>query len=130
MRRFLLFASIAIASTASAQSTFGIALSPTATHDVQCFMLYAAGIGEATDDKTQMAASMGTMYFFGKLKAEAPDIDLEQAIREEAESIARNPNAREIGKACDAEVQNRSDELLSLGQELQESPRQSSPSSS
>jgi hypothetical protein len=120
----LLAASLAVAATASAQP------SATTNHDVQCFMLYAAGIGVATDDKARFVATMGTMYFFGRLKSEAPDLNLEQAIRAEGDKFADNPNAKAIGEACDKEVQERGAELEDVGQRLQRAAPQSSPSSS
>lgn len=130
MRRFLPLATSAVLGLAVPAQSMGISLSAPVKHDVQCFMLYAMGVDLAKDDKARQAASLGTMYFVGKLQVGAPGLDLAEAVRQEAEAFQTNPNAKDIGTACDAEVQKRGNELIDLGQQLQSTARQSSASSS
>ena len=125
MRALLLVAASGLlSSVASAQQP----LSAQVTSDVRCFMLYAVGVATATEDKNRTAATLGTLYFVGKLQAEAPGLDLVTAVRAEAQTFESNPKLKEIGAACDAEFQKRGQELLEVGKELQESPATSSPS--
>ena len=68
------------------------------------------------------------MYFVGKLQAEAPGLDLVTAVREQAQTFENNPRLKEIGAACDAEFHKRGEELIEVGNELQQSGATPSPS--
>lgn len=95
---------------------------PTRT-DLRCFMLYAiavAGADAAKDAKATESGSLGLMYFYGKLRVEAPGLSLADAIRREADPMAADPKIKEVGKACDAEFEQRGKELIDLGKVLQE----------
>jgi hypothetical protein len=100
-----------------------ISLTPAARRDVQCFILYAvavAGAEAAKEEKTKVAGSIGLAYFFGKLKAEVPGLDLADAVQQEANAIDSDTKSKEIGTACDSEFQKGGAELLDLGRKLQE----------
>jgi hypothetical protein len=100
--------------------------------DVQCFILYSIAVDTAAtakDDKTQAAASLGVMYFVGKLAVEAPGLNLAGAVRQEADTMSGNPRAKEIGANCDIEFMKRAQELRDVGQQLQAPANQSSSSS-
>lgn len=128
MLRFYPFAVAAGLGFAVPAQSMNVSLTPPVKRDVQCFLLYAMGVDLAKDDTARQAASLGTMYFVGKLQVGAPGLDLTQAVRQEAESFQTNPNAKAIGAGCDAEVQKRGNELIDLGQQLQNIARQSSAS--
>lgn len=128
MRRYLSLAAPAILVFTGPAQSMAPSLSAPVKNDVECFMLYAMGVDLAKDDQARQAASLGTMYFVGKLQVGAPGLDLAEAVRREAEAIQTNPNAKDIGAACDAEVQKRGKELIDLGQQLQNIARQSSAS--
>jgi hypothetical protein len=131
MRRSALFAFIPLlAASRPAQSA--VPLSPAAQHDVQCFMLYSIAVDTAVtakDDKTQAAASLGVMYFVGKLAVEAPGLDLASAVRQEADGMDANPHVKEIGVACDTEFAKRAEELRDIGRQSLTPASQSSSSS-
>ncbi len=95
-------------------------------------MLYAIAVDTAAtakDEKTQAAASLGVMYFVGKLAVEAPTLDLAGAVRQEADGMSANPHAKEIGAACDTEFAKRGQELRDMSQQMQAPANQSSSSS-
>jgi hypothetical protein len=103
--------------------------SDAARQDLRCFVLYAIAVDEAQDEKVKAGTSLGLMYFFAKIKLEAPALNLAAAIRQEATAMDNDPRLKEEGAACDAEFQKRGDELLDLGQQLQELGPHSSSSS-
>lgn len=99
-------------------------LSEPARRDVQCFMLYAVAVNGAaagSDDKVKQAAGLGVMYFFTKLKVEAPKLDLYETIRQQAAAMKAGPELNAVGAACDVEFQKQGTELRDLGQRLQKS---------
>lgn len=133
MRRLaLVMTMIAAAASPMQAATAAVPLNPAAQRDVQCFVLYAAATGasDGSDEAVQRAAMLGTAYFIGKLKSGAPDLNLLDAVRQEAAALQGNPRAPDIGSACDAEVSRLSDEMIELGKELQRTPTQLSSSSS
>ena len=98
-------------------------LTSVARNDVQCFVLYAVAVQqaeEAKDDKVKAAATLGLMYFFGRLKVEAPGADLVAAIRQEAAAMESSADMEAVGAACDAEFRTRGTELMDLGKQLQQ----------
>jgi len=95
-------------------------LSDAARQDVRCFVLYAIAVDDAQDEKVKAGTSLGLMYFFAKIKLEAPSLNLAAAVRQEATAMENDPTIKETGAACDTEFQKRADELLDLGQQLQE----------
>lgn len=131
MRRAVLWAFVSLlAISMPAQSA--VPLSGAVQRDVQCFMLYSIAVDtavKAKDEKTQEAASLGVMYFVGKLAVESPGLNLADAIRQEADGMTGNPRAKEIGAACDTEFAKRAQQLLDIGQQLQTPANQSSSSS-
>jgi len=131
MRLMLKLAAVAaIAAPANAQSDQGVAMSAATRADLQCFVLNLVAVGSATEDEIKQAGSIGTMYFFGKLRVEAPDLDLVAAVRQELESFQGNPKAAAIAEACDSEVAERGSDLTQFGEELMKADDQSSSSSS
>jgi hypothetical protein len=130
MRRIVLWALVPLlAASGSAQSA--LPLSPTVQYDVRCFILYSIAVDtavKAKDEKTQEAASLGVMYFVGKLTVESPGLNLTDAVRQETNGMSGNPQAKAIGAACDAEFAKRAQELLDISQQLQTAADQSSSS--
>ena len=106
-----------------------VLLSDAVKQDVRCFMLYAIAVDDAQDEKIKAGTSLGLMYFFAKIKLEAPALSLAAAVRQEAAAMEGNPTVKDIGAACDTEFQARARELIDLGQELQQLAPHSSSSS-
>jgi hypothetical protein len=128
---FLGAAALASAATAAAPAP-SAEISPATKADLRCFVLYAIAVGSAasnSDEATTEAGSIGLMYFYGKLQAEAPTLELEGAIRKEAAAMASDPKIKEVGKACDTEFAQRSAKLLELGKALESTPPQFSSAS-
>jgi hypothetical protein len=128
----MLLASAAAAAAVPPVVAVPVPMSLPVKHDVQCFLLYAVAVDNADtakDDKVKQGSSLAVMYFFAKLKVEAPALDLAQAVRQEANSFETDPNLKETGAACDSEFQKRGNELINLGNELQRLAPQSSSSS-
>jgi len=130
MRRIVLCGLVPLlAVSGPAQSA--LPLSPTVQYDVRCFILYSIAVDtavKAKDEKTQEAASLGVMYFVGKLTVESPGLNLTDAVRQETNGMSGNPQAKAIGAACDAEFAKRAQELLDISQQLQTAADQSSSS--
>ncbi len=122
MRSRVISALLALGVVTPAQAAAPLTLAAPVKHDVQCFVLYSIGVGLADNDKDKTAAMLGLMYFVGKLRVNAPDLDLQQAIRQEADGFKDNPDLKAIGSGCDDEVQARSSELKALGQQLKSEP--------
>jgi hypothetical protein len=121
---------VSAAAAAAAQPTPPPPLdSDAARQDLRCFVLYAIAVDQAQDEKVKTGTSLGLMYFFAKIKLEAPALNLADAIRQEATAMDNDPRLKDEGVACDAEFQKRGDELLDLGQQLQELAPHSSSSS-
>ena len=116
-----------VASPGPAQATQ--VSSPAVARDVQCFILYAAAAGSTSGDE-QTPGLLGTAYFVGKLKAEAPDLDLLAAARGAVDSLQSNPQAKAIGASCDEEIARFSEEMSRVGAQLDKSGQLSSSSSS
>jgi hypothetical protein len=99
-----------------------IPMSAAVKRDVQCFVLYSVAVNGAEaskNEKMKQAVSLGVMYFFGKVRTVAPDLNFAGAVRQVAEAFDTDPERETIGSACDAEFQKRGAELIALGQELQ-----------
>ena len=99
-----------------------VTMSPAVKRDVECFMLYSVAVNDAVSSKNEQikqAGSFGVMYFFGKVRAMAPDLNFADAVRQVAEGFDADPQREAIGNACDAEFRKRGAELVALGQELQ-----------
>ena len=131
MRNLLKLAALAaIASPASAQAPQAIGMSQATRADLQCFVLNLVAVGSATEDEVKQAGTAGTMYFYGKLRVDAPGLDLVEAVRQELESFQGNPNAQAIAEACDSEVAQRGSDLMKFGEELMKTVDQPPSSSS
>ena len=117
----LLFSAAAVAAPAPVMPPPPTILSAPVKHDVQCFMLYAVAVHSAeNDDKVKQAAGLGVMYFFAKLKVEAPTIDLFETIRTQAAGMKAGPELKAVGESCDTEFQQRGAELRDLGGRLKQ----------
>ena len=132
MNSVMLLFSAAAAAPAPVMPTPPIILSAPAKHDVQCFMLYAIavqGAVEKNDEKVKQAGGLGVMYFFTKLKVEAPKLDLFETIKQQAVALKGGPELDAIGKSCDTEFQETGAALQGLGERLKAAGSQSSSSS-
>ena len=118
MRSFYLLAGFAALIAVPDRPALAVPLSPSVARDVQCFLLYAAAAGSATDDKAVQAASVGTMYFVGRIDVGAPGLDLVAALRQEADALEGNPKAKDIGESCDSQLAKRGTELIDVGEQL------------
>ncbi len=128
MNSFMLLLS---AATAAAAPAAPVSLSEPVKRDVQCFMLYAVAVQRAVtanDEKGKQAGGLGVMYYFTKLKIEAPTLDLVETIRQQAGAMEGDPNLKAVGAACDTELQQRGTELRDLGERLKQAGAPSSPS--
>ena len=90
--------------------------------DIQCFTLYAIAVENQTDPKVKQGASLGVMYFFTKLRLEAPNLDLPAAVEREANRIGEDPQLKAIGESCDVEFEAVGKSLLDLGLQMQGKP--------
>jgi len=107
-----------------------IAMTAPVQQDVRCFLLFAAAVdaaGKTNNVQAREATSLAVMYYYGKLRVEAPTIDLVGAVRQEVAAMALN--AKEVGALCDAEFAERGKELVNFGAALQKEAPQSSSSS-
>ena len=132
MNSVMLLFSAAAAAPAPVTPAPPIILSAPAKHDVQCFMLYAIavqGAVEKNDEKVKQAGGLGVMYFFTKLKVEAPKLDLFETIKQQAVALKGGPELDAIGKSCDTEFQETGAALQGLGERLKAADGQSSSSS-
>src|SRR5690348_18027281 len=85
-----------------------ITLSEPVKHDVQCFMLYAIAVQQAVEgnnDKVKQAGGLGVMYFFTKLKIEAPTLNLVDTIKQQAGATEGGTQLKAIAATCDTEFQ-------------------------
>jgi hypothetical protein len=128
----LLFSAVAVAAPTPVMPAPPMILSAPVKHDVQCFMLYAIavqGAVEKNDEKVKQAGGLGVMYFFTKLKVEAPKLDLFETIKQQAAALKGGPELDAIGKSCDTEFQQTGAALQGLGERLKSAGDQSSSSS-
>ena len=119
----LLGAAAAVAAPARAQAAQPAALSGPVKHDVQCFMLYAMAVQhavEGNDEKVKQAGGLGVMYYFTKLKVEAPNLDLFETIKQQANDMKGGAELQAIGRSCDTEFQQQGLALQNLGERLQQ----------
>ena len=120
MNSLMTLVSAAAAAAAQPAPAPPLLLSDAARQDVRCFVLYAIAVDDAQDEKVKAGTSLGLMYYFAKIKLEAPALNLAAAIRQEATAMEKDPKVKEDGAACDTEFQKRADELIDLGQQLEE----------
>lgn len=123
MKRLMLLLSAVSIAVAPAPANAATPLSEPVKHDVQCFMLYAIavqGAVERNDDKVKQAGGLGVMYFFTKLKVEAPKLDLFETIKQQAEGMKAGPELNALGTSCDTEFQATGAALQGLGERLKE----------
>jgi hypothetical protein len=125
MRQLALLAGVAALTFTPASAAPPASLSPAVQQDVRCFMLFAAAVDQAQkakNEKVQEATSLAVMYYYGKLAAEAPSLDVGEAVRQEAKALDGNQDAKQVGATCDAEFAKRGQELMQLGAKLQQPP--------
>jgi hypothetical protein len=109
-------------------ATAAVSTSAAAKTDVQCLVLNMAAVGNTKDAAVKQAGTVGIMYFLGKLRVEAPALDLTAAVEQEVNALQGNPKAPEIGTACDSEIQQRGKDLIDLGAKLEKDGQSSSSS--
>jgi hypothetical protein len=95
---------------------------PAEQKDVQCLLLYAVSAGAAKDDNSREGAQLGTMYYFTKIKTEAPDLDVVTALRDVGARLQNNAATQKIAQKCDSEFHAISEELSGVGEKLKGSP--------
>lgn len=128
----LLLSAASAAAPAPTMPAPPVLLSAPVKHDVQCFMLYAMAVQHAVEgnnEKVKQAGGLGVMYFFTKLKVEAPKLDLVETIKQEANGMTGGAQLEAIGKGCDSEFQQQGAALQSLGERLKQAGAQTTPSS-
>jgi len=114
--KLLLLAALAASTSTSAYSAEPTPqLSPAAEQDVRCLALVLVAVSMEKDQAKQQGMIAEAWYFAGRLDAEAPGIALKPALTGGLDSIKGNPQAKEIGAACDAAFQKRGDDLKNLG---------------
>ena len=109
-----------------------IAMTAPVQQDVRCFLLFAAAVdaaGKTNNVQAREATSLAVMYYYGKLRVEAPTLDLVGAVRQEVTAMEGTSKAKEVGESCDAEFAARGKELINFGETLQQQAPQSSSSS-
>ena len=117
----MMFCALAALVSRPAHAAPPVPLSPAVKKDVQCFILFAAAAGTATDEIVKQGAAAGTMYYLGRLNVAAPGLDLNQAVQQEAVIFETEQKAEQIGAACDSELQKRGADMMSLGAKLTQS---------
>jgi len=132
MMRRLSIVAAATALISPAAAAPPIPLPAPVQQDVRCFLLFAAAVneaGKANNEKAREATSLAVMYYYGKLRVEAPTLDLVGAVRQEVTAMEGTSKAKEVGESCDAEFAARGKELINFGETLQQQAPQSSSSS-
>ncbi len=122
IRLSLLPCAAMLAAAAPISSAASAPLSDSSQRDVQCFILFAAATDRAAtanDGKAKEGATLGLMYYMGKLAVGAPGLNLVDAVRKQASVMDGNSHLKEIGESCDAEFAKRGSELREMGTQLQ-----------
>ena len=122
IRQSLLLCAAVLIAAAPFSSAASVPLSSSTQRDVQCFILFAAATDRAVaanDAKAKEGATLGIMYYIGKLAVDAPGLDLVDAVRKQASTMEGNPHLKEIGEGCDTEFAKRGSELNEMGTKLQ-----------
>lgn len=130
MNVLLLLFGAAAAAPAPVHAAPPAAIAAPVRKDLRCFLLFAAAVGSQADDEeaaTKSAGSLGVMYYFGKLKSEAPTLDIFAALHDEAIAMGSDPQLKEEGKACDTEFHDAGSQLIELGNKLQQLATPNSP---
>lgn len=123
MKNLMSLAGIGLILSTSAHAAPPVTMSAAVKRDVQCFVLYSIAVNGAEtsrDEKLKQAGSFGMMYFLGKIKVAAPELNFVEAVRQEANAFDSGTKGEEVGTACDAEFQKRGAELVDLGRQLQQ----------
>ena len=119
----LLSAAATVVAPGPAYAAQPAALSEPVKHDVQCFMLYAMAVQHAVEgnnEKVKQAGGLGVMYYFTKLKVEAPNLDLFETIKQEANGMKAGAELEATGRSCDTEFQQQGLALQNLGERLKQ----------
>ncbi|HEX8936799.1 MAG TPA: hypothetical protein VF776_00890 [Sphingomicrobium sp.] len=122
IRQSLLLCCAMLTAAAPISSAASAPLSDSTQKDVQCFILFAAATDRAAtadDGKAKEAATLGIMYYIGKLAVDAPGLNLVDAVRQQASVMEGNSQLKQIGESCDAEFAKRGSELRDVGTQLQ-----------
>ena len=132
MLGLMLLIGAAAAAPAPVHAAPPVAVTAPVRRDIRCFLLYAAAVGgdeSKSDAQTKSAGTLGIMFFYGKLKSEAPTLNLFPAMQQEATAMESDPKLKESGAACDAEFRNAGSELSDLGKRLEELAPHPAPTS-
>lgn len=131
MNALMLLIGAAAAAPPPAQAAPPVAVPAPVKRDLRCFLLYAAALGDddKSDEQTKNADVLGAMYFYGKLKGEAPELKLFPALRDEGTAMETDPKLKDSATACDTEFHNSATELDDVGTQLEQLAPQKSPSS-
>lgn len=119
---------LSVAASLSAAPALAQELAPVDRADIQCFALTAAAANSAQADPQQMAGLVGgMMYYYGRLRGRAPDVDWLARIRVylltpgvEAEMLAQQAR-------CGADMVATGTELAAWGEALQAEAAASAP---
>ncbi len=83
------------------------ALPPAAQPDAQCLMVYTAAAGIAKTDADRLPALLGTAYFYGRIEAVAPSVNVTDLLQDLSVTLDKmeQPKLQVLGESCDKRFQ-------------------------
>ena len=113
--RQLLAITILIAIPTSSAAAESVVMSPAVQKDVQCFLIFALKTGSSKDRTDQLTAGLAETYYLGKVRAEAPAIDLTAAVSDQVSLLAANSaNSKDVRDACVDEFGRALDQVVAI----------------
>jgi len=106
----LVFGALSLASAAWAADDANAA-------DVRCVVV-AISLTQSTDPQMKAVATAASLYFVGRLRGRAPDLDLEAAIVREIGAM-KPENMRSEQQRCGGALQDEGGRLKAIGADLQ-----------
>lgn len=87
-------------------------------HDVRCFTALIAA-ADTADDAQTTAITIVAQYFYGRIDARAPNLDLESAMAAEMDNMTREELVSLL-QSCSKIVEKRGQFLIDLGKRLEQ----------
>ena len=104
-------------------SLFAAAAASAATlqSDLQCLAIYTYAVATAEKEADRLPATLGTMYFYGRVEQQSPTADLAVQLQGAAEQLEKMGKAPllELGEACDKQLEAAGFRMQSAGQRMQ-----------